>query len=463
MYMIELRHVSVNKSGQRIFSDLNWSLQEGENWVVRGANGSGKTILLELLAGVIPPAEGEVHYHFISEKTWEQRYQQRKQSIHYIPADAALTQIHQHELFYQQRYYSLGDELVPTVSDFLGEEMVNAIHRHPFPASLSIDLLMKLKLTQLSNGQQKRVMILKNLALKIPKFLVLDYPFEALDRNSRKDLADFLDHLARVHGVQLILTDHDNELPSVINRELTMVDFKIQSHSSIVSVSAGDFVQTKARNDSKAATSPVLEMRDLTIQYGETVIIKNLNWTINKGERWALAGKNGSGKTTLFSLIFADHPLAYSQQVYLFGKRRGSGESIWDIKNRITYLGPEQMSYLDPKDKLLSARHYILPLHKNQEEKELDGLVRHFNALRYIDKPLRMLSAGELQMVLIMKSFLLQKELLLLDEPFRFLDAVQKERVNQYLQTHLNTETTLVLITHDEQDMKRWGMQTLWL
>ncbi|MEJ0028864.1 MAG: ATP-binding cassette domain-containing protein [Bacteroidota bacterium] len=83
----------------------------------------------------------------------------------------------------------------------------------------------------------------------------------------------------------------------------------------------------------------VVEIRDLKIQYGDTVILKDFNWTVDRGDRWALVGANGSGKTTLFSVIFADHPLAYSQQVYLFGKRRGTGESIWDVKSRINSHG----------------------------------------------------------------------------------------------------------------------------
>jgi len=341
--------------------------------------------------------------------------------------------------------------------------MVKQIHSFDFPASLSIDHLLQLKLTRLSNGQQKRVMILKNLAQQIPKVLLLDYPFEALDRQSRKDLASFLDHIATEHDVQIILTDHDSELPLVINRKMVLHDFKIRSQSGITNPLSVAFAQIQTRNDSASSASPVVEMKQLTIQYGETIIIKNLNWTINKGERWALAGKNGSGKTTLFSLIFADHPLAYSQQVYLFGKRRGNGESIWDIKNRITYLGPEQMSYLDPKEKLLPARDYILLNRKNADPTTLAELIHHFEATSFIDQPLRLLSSGQVQLVLIIQCFLFQKELLLLDEPFRFLDPIQKERVNQYLQLHLDKDTTLVLITHDEHDMKRWGMQTLWL
>jgi molybdate transport system ATP-binding protein len=155
--------------------------------------------------------------------------------------------------------------------------------------------------------------------------------------------------------------------------------------------------------------------------------------------------------------------LAYSQQVFLFGKRRGSGESIWDIKKRISYLGPEQTSFLDPKEKLTSGRAYILKNTSHSASERLIDLINYFEADNFIDRPLRQLSSSQVQLVFIIKCLLAQKELLLLDEPFRFLDPLQKEKVNQYLQLHLDKETTLVLITHVEDDIKRWGKQVLQL
>ena len=200
---------------------------------------------------------------------------------------------------------------------------------------------------------------------------------------------------------------------------------------------------------------PVVEMEDLTIAYSGKKILSNLNWRINKGERWALTGKNGSGKTTLFSLIYADHPMAYSQRVFLFGKRRGSGESIWDIKKRINYFGPEQIHFLNPKALTLSAREYIL-MQTHKDPERLDKLIDFFNAEGYIHSPLRFLSSGQLQLALLMNMFLDDKELLLLDEPFQFLDPHNHEKVTHYLNHYLDKDITLVLITHDEKDVVKW-------
>ena len=99
----------------------------------------------------------------------------------------------------------------------------------------------------------------------------------------------------------------------------------------------------------------------------------------------------------------------------------------------------------------------------NRLSTSLLNLAFFFEADVFLDKPLRQMSSGQLQLIFIMKTLLVLKELLLLDEPFRFLDPGQKEKLNQYLQRYLDSDTTLVLITHDERDMEQWGSRILWL
>ena len=130
----------------------------------------------------------------------------------------------------------------------------------------------------------------------------------------------------------------------------------------------------------------IIDIRNLTLRYGNVTLFQNFNLRVNKGQRWALVGRNGTGKTTLFSLIFADHPQAYAQEIYLFGRRRGSGESIWDIKRRINYLGPEQISYLNPKSILMKAGDYIKQVGKAVDKEVLDSLVQFFDASEMMNK-----------------------------------------------------------------------------
>lgn len=458
--MISIDNVTIIKSGKKLFENFSWNIQPGEHWVISGDNGSGKTILLELIAGIIHASHGEVIYSFVTGRSWDERFTQRKQKIHYIPAHAIQTFLQGHELFYQQRYYSIGDERIPRVRDLFGEA-IEQLHSLHLPASFSIDELLDLELTRLSNGQLKKVLILKNLAQSLPQVLLFDYPFEGLDHDSREDLIEFLDQLARHYNIQMILVDHDHYLPSVINKRLVLDQFKIKSIEQVSSASPPKSLSTVNPKLNKKDT--VVEMKDVSIRYGEKEIISNFNWIIRKGERWALTGRNGSGKTTIFSLIFADHPMAYSEQVHLFGKRRGSGESIWDIKNRINYLGPELLTYLNPKSLIISSHDYILQQHKKINHQTLDSVITFFEAENFIHAPIRSLSSGQLQLMMVINSLLSDKELILLDEPFQFLDQTQKARLNKYLSEHLHSETTLVLITHYEQDIARWTEQRMML
>ena len=456
--MIELKNVDAIKSGCKLFNNFSWRIGAGEHWVICGNNGCGKTMLLEIISGAVHIPKGEVHFSFIEGVSWDERYIERRRKIHYIPAHAIQSFLSETQgLYYQQRYYGIGDEMVHMVRDILGEN-VSALHSFNIPDSLSIQHLLDLDVTKLSNGQLKKVLLLKVLLAEPPQFLLLDYPFEGLDSESRKDLCDFIDFIATELGTQIIIIDHYHELPSIINRRLTLNEFTIASEEVYLASKRNEIVwppSLVSPGPPKSGT-PVIDIRNLRIQYREHVVLDNFSWTVNQGERWALIGRNGMGKTTLFSMIFADHPLAYSQEIYLFGRRRGTGESIWDIKRRIAYMGPELVSYLSPKSIGLSARDYIRSVNRKLDENSLNSLITHFNAEDFVDKPVRFLSSGQLQIMLIMNCFLTEKELLLLDEPFQFLDARQRARLNSYLHTHLHPVTTLILITHYADDLSEW-------
>lgn len=453
--MIELRDVTVKKSGQILFRDLSLQIKPDEHLLIQGRNGSGKTTLLQLICGTIHPVKGEVAYSFIHRGDWDSMYKQRLANIHFVPTHSLQTFLGSiHGLFYQQRYYSMGDSQVSRVRDIFGEDVAKLRH---FTSSKTFNMtaLMDLPVTRLSNGQLKKIMIMRELVKTIPRVLALDYPFDGLDLQSRDDLTTFIEDLVRQFGIQVIIADHGERQPQVINRRIVLDDFRVISDQPF----AGEYPSLKPGNKqqrtSGSAREPVVEMQDVTIAYSGNAIISHLSWRINKGERWALTGNNGSGKTTLFSLMYADHPMAYSQKVFLFGKRRGSGESIWDIKKRINYFGPEQIHFLDPLSKALTARQYILS-QPHGRTTNLPELIEFFAVQHYIDLPITVLSSGQLQMVMLINVFLDQRELLLLDEPFQFLDPYNHARVNEYLQQFLNDDVTLVLITHDEQDVRHW-------
>ncbi|MDF9796599.1 molybdate transport system ATP-binding protein [Catalinimonas alkaloidigena] len=461
--MITVRNVSLVKHGKKIFEKLNWKIEAGEHWVICGNNGSGKTLLLELLAGKAQLSEGKVAYDFIHEDGWHSYFDALRNKIRYIPAHAAHTLLKKYDgLFYQQRYYGSFNEGIPLVKDVF-EEKLELIDLLDLPASFSITNLLELPLTRLSNGQFKKVLIILYLLQGDAQLLLLDYPFEGLDHESRKHLCRFIDHIAHAQGLQVILTDHYHALPEVINRRLVVRDNMLDQQEMISPSKEGVIVPQKNEQRPSGGNASVVEMKNLRIQYGDKVVLKNFNWRVNQGDRWVLAGKNGSGKTTLFSLIYADHPLAYSQEVYLFGKRRGSGESIWDIKKRINYLGPELISFMNHRGIRSSALEYLTQHFKTYNENRLTNLITYFEANSFIQKPVHQLSSGQLQLMLLIQCFLDEKELILLDEPFQFLDPTQKMLVRRYMQDYLNESKTLIMVTHYQQDIAEWAENIMYI
>jgi molybdate transport system ATP-binding protein len=456
--MIELRNVTTIKSGKKIFEEFSFTIRDDEHWVISGPNGSGKTSLLEVLSGRQHAQHGEIIYDFITGATWEDQFDQKRKLIQYIPTHSAQALLPQEtDTYYQQRYYSIGDEIKHVrVRDVLKGDLHHFLSLD-IPPSFDLEPLLNREVKHLSNGQLKKVLILQRLLHHRPKLLLLDYPFEGLDRQSRRDLCDFIDFVVATYSVQIIIVDHGHELPRCIQHRLTLRKFCVSKEELITN----DF-ETRTfppqEHHQPSGSAVVVDIKDLKIQYGDTVILKDFNWTVYRGDRWALMGANGSGKTTLFSVIFADHPLAYSQQVYLFGKRRGTGESIWQIKERINYLGPELISYLDPQSYVQTAREFVL---KKNDARKLSGLIDFFHADDFIDIPIRQLSSGQLQLMMLMSCFINNKELLLLDEPFQFLAPDVRDLVAEYLQRYLSDDVTLILITHYEEDLARWTEKTM--
>ena len=488
--MIEFRNVQAGRPGITLIKAFNWRIEAGENWLIQGPGGSGKTLLLELLAGKIHPTDGVLHIDFINGESWDERHAQRKRFIHYVPTHAvqSLLKQDQHQ-YYQQRYYSIGDQQQPTVRHVLGYSL-DALKALNLPEEFSIDHLLSVDANRLSNGQLKKLLLIKVLLSGLPKLMLFDYPFEGLDQASRLALCRFIDYLSEKHNLQVVIVDQHNELPTRMNRVLKMREFRCVSvneyrkpsyeispgkehvHSSVGTMEAHRMKQethstpgdiNPASLAAPILVDPVVEVTNLKIQYGDHVILKDFNWRVNKGKRWALVGRNGAGKTTLFSMIFADHPMAYSQRVYLFGRRRGTGESIWDIKRRISYLGPEQLSYLSPANIHTTAHEYLLRMLKRWDAHHLAQLAKAFHAEEFLQLPVRALSSGQLQIILIMQCLLTECELLLLDEPFQFLDVERKAALNRVLNNYLDGNKTLILITHYATDLEQWTNHTKYL
>ena len=317
-----------------------------------------------------------------------------------------------------------------------------------------------------SSGEQRKA-LLNHLLLKNPGFLVVDHVFDMLDASSISEINNKLLEFSKTISIIQIVKRKKNVLPFihhalVINKNEIIYSGNMENLPEL-SVSTPSFskqmlLPTGLQKVEKLS-NPLIKFINVTVKYGEQVIVNNINWTINKNEFWQLKGPNGSGKTTLLTLITGDNPKAYNQEIYLFGKKRGSGESIWDIKKYIGFVTPAMVSMFrgwnTVEKMVISGLFDSVGLYKKPTE------IQRFMANEWL-KLLRMenqkhtrfsnLSETKKRMVLIARAMIKHPPLLILDEPAHALDdynaSVMGELINNIFK---EKETSIIYVSHREE------------
>ena len=326
---------------------------------------------------------------------------------------------------------------------------------------------MDKRINYLSSGELRKLLVVNALRSR-PDLLVLDNPYIGLDSASRLELDAALRSLpARGTSVVMLLCD-PADIPAYAVAVLPM-DGKtllplVTDRAAIDALRSQTLVceeidasQLPLRPEADGDDYEVaFSITDGHVSYGDRRIISGLDWTVRRGERWALTGPNGSGKSLLLSMICGDHPQAYANRITLFDRRRGSGESIWEIKDRIGYVCPEMQLYfrspLPVVDVVAQGLRSALNRYAritDSERSEALAWLRLMAISHLKDQTFDRLSSGEQRMVLLARAFIRQPRLLILDEPLHGLDAPAKQRIRRLtdLLTGRNS-TSLIFVSH---------------
>jgi molybdate transport system ATP-binding protein len=174
-----------------------------------------------------------------------------------------------------------------------------------------------------------------------------------------------------------------------------------------------------------------------------------------------LLGPNGAGKTTLLSLLCGDHPQAYANDIRLFGQKRGTGESIWDIKRRIGMVSPELHLYFsEPLTSFQTAATGFFDvlarrLTTPEQDQVIHQLFADFAITALADMPFARLSTGEQRLVLLVRALVKSPPLLILDEPFQGLDSQAICLAQNWLDSRLRPNQTLIFVSHYAEEIPR--------
>jgi molybdate transport system ATP-binding protein len=454
---VKIQNLSLQYRHKSVFNNLNWTINRGENWLLSGVSGSGKTSLAKIIAG-LQKGIGDIQVNFDQESTLPARtlYVDSWYQFKNIEGVA--------NFYYQQRYTSLQAKDTLTVEAELisygNENGLKFSAVESIAAALGFSGLKKSQLIELSSGEHKKLQLVKALWLK-PQLLIIDQPYTGLDKVSRRNLNNLLNQAAD-EGVHLVLINNNDDYPQCINRFSKISGGKLlvlhgfdqaADEVSLNRKSLPDFLKI-----SPVYTSDnIVKMIDVSISYGEKQVLKNINWEVKAGEKWLLQGHNGSGKSTLLSLINGDHPQSYANTLYLFGHKRGSGESIWDIKKHIGLISPEFHWYFDATStvwqSIASGLYDSVGLFCNLPYSKsilVDQLIDYFGLTESKNELLSTLPLGMQRMVLLARTIIKNPEVLILDEPCQGLDLQQTQHFNRLVDELCSNGMTLIYVGHYE-------------
>lgn len=502
----------------RMAAPVDFELLAGEHIAIVGPNGGGKSMLVDIITGahaLLPM--NDVKYDFAPSKA-----KMVSDNIKYMTfRDSYGTS--DGTYYYQQRWNQNDIDETPVVSELLEEAFQIAdigltrkttfdkfIVRDETPEQeqqrlaeeeaarqkmheelermrkrlyemFHLDVLLDKHIILLSSGELRKFQLTKTL-LTNPRVLIMDNPFIGLDVTARQQLHEFLSVLSHETSVSIILVQSkSDDIPEFITHVYEVRDLKVSakmtlneyrssreplpenvlSEEKMKAILSLSEVTEPAASECEAVSKEVIAFNNVCIRYGERTILKELNLKVNEGERWALSGENGAGKSTLLSIVCADNPQAYANDIVLFGHQRGHGESIWDIKKHIGYISPEMhrafqrdIASINIVASGMSDMNGLYVKPREEQKAQCLFWMDIFGVKHLADRTFLKLSSGEQRLVLLARAFVKNPALLILDEPLHGLDLINRKMVKEIIETYCKQpHKTLIMVTHYAEEL----------
>ncbi|QUG76621.1 molybdate ABC transporter ATP-binding protein ModF [Erwinia sp. E602] len=450
-------------SATRTLNLNDLTLRAGESWAVVGANGSGKSSLAKALSGELPAEKGRVSSQF-----------QR-------PARLSLEQLQKLVADEWQRnntdmLSADEDDTGLTAAEIIQQEVRDAERCRALAARFGIEALLDRRFKYLSTGETRKTLLCQALMAQ-PDLLILDEPFDGLDVDSRANLASVLGELQQPGFSLVLVLNRFDDIPGFISQVGVLAECTLTHSGPREAILQQALVAQLAHSEQLAGMTlpepddasaiptladaePRVVLKDGVVAYNDRPILNHLSWQVDRGQHWQIVGPNGAGKSTLLSLVTGDHPQGYSNDLTLFGRRRGSGETIWDIKQHIGYVSSslhlEYRVSSSVRNVVISGYFDSIGIYQAVSDRQIMLANQWLDLLgmqAQANAPFHDLSWGQQRLVLIARALVKHPALLILDEPLQGLDPINRLLVRRFVDVLIGEgRTQLLFVSHHAED-----------
>lgn len=451
-------------SDTRTLSLAELHLSQGESWAFVGSNGSGKSALARAIAGDLLLLNGKRHSDFgnIVRLSFEQLQklvadEWQRNNTDMLSADE--------------------DDTGRTTAEIIQHQVADATRCATLAAQFGIAHLLTRRFKYLSTGETRKTLLCQVL-MQQPDLLVLDEPFDGLDVSARQQLADTLAQLAAQGQTMVLVLNRFDDIPAFVQHVGVLADCtlasvgpreQVLSDALIAQLAYSETLDGMPLPETEDPTRQVrppegealIVLRNGVVQYNDKPILHGLNWQVSPGQHWQITGQNGAGKSTLLSLITGDHAQGYSNDLTLFGRRRGSGETIWDIKRHIGYVSSSlHLDYRvssSVRNVILSGFFDSIGIYQAVSDRQQQLTTQWLELLGLAgstaDLPFHSLSWGQQRLALIARALVKHPALLILDEPLQGLDPLNRQLVRRWIDILIaEGRTQLLFVSHHAED-----------
>lgn len=516
---IQIHNCKIKKDGTEKVSSLSWTFEKGENWLILGANGSGKSDFIQALSNtkgyeVEPLSNDGLYANGFTN------------SITMVSLETAASLIEEERVLDEGDYCEGGVDIGRTGAAYIGEvlkpeelrqlcgkagdilleadkrgiarpktlpkEGVEKLSLYPEVQLCGISAILDRGLKYLSTGEIRRTLLCRALLSRC-NLLILSDPFAGLDVQSRTILMDFFAMVGTRKGQGapglLLSMERYTDIPDSISHVLEFTEGRVSFEGTKTAYEAylleknTDKEAQKEKERKEFITEleaiykepdlhiqqplppsvPLVEMKKVTVGWGEKKVLSNLSWTLMQNKHWLIRGPNGSGKTTFLELITGDNMQVFSNDVSIFGRRRGTGETIWELKARMgivsyrLHLEYRMVGGTDLEAVLLSGFHDSIGLYEQRSPVEQMIAKKWLKLASFEGREkdsFSSLSYGEQRAILILRAAIKRPALLILDEPCHGLDEENRRKILHLLDMIAATGTTTLLhVTHDPTEV----------